>query len=231
MITLRLASDRGHFDHGWLKTHHTFSFGEYRDEAHMSFRSLRVINEDFVDPGKGFATHFHRDMEILTFMLAGELAHKDSMGNGSSIGVGEIQYMSAGKGVEHSEFNPSSDRASHLLQIWIMPQVRGVAPRYSQIRFDRAESRGAWLPLASPDGREGSVAIRQDAHLWLGGLTASPLLFSPTSGRGQWVQALSGEIQVGGHRLLPGDGAAIEGESSLTFTGPAGSECLLFDLG
>src|SRR5687767_15416914 len=168
MIKIRKSEERGHFDHGWLNTYHTFSFDRYHDPQYMGFRSLRVINEDIVQPGHGFPTHGHRDMEIVTYILEGALEHRDSMGNGSIIRPGNVQRMSAGTGVLHSEFNPSDQDTVHLLQIWIQPSLRGVTPSYEEVTFDEADKRGRLRVIASPDGREGSVRIQQDAQVFAG---------------------------------------------------------------
>src|SRR5216684_8138430 len=172
MIRVRKAAQRGHFDHGWLDTHHTFSFGDYYDAKHMGFRSLRVINDDRVQPGQGFGMHGHRDMEIVTYVLEGALQHKDSMGNGSIIRAGELQRMSAGTGVRHSEFNPSDKEEVHLYQIWLLPDRKGLAPGYAQRRFDEADKQGKLRLVASPDGADGSLTIHQDARLYLSALGA-----------------------------------------------------------
>jgi quercetin 2,3-dioxygenase len=233
MITLRRAGERGHFDHGWLDTRHTFSFAGYHDEAHMGFGPLRVINEDRVRPGQGFGTHGHRDMEIVSYVLAGELAHRDSMGNGSVIRPGEVQRMTAGTGVRHAEENPSDTAPVHFLQIWIVPSERGLAPGYEQRAFPEAERRGKLRLVASPDGRKGAVTIHQDARLYaslLGPGEAVRHALAP--GRRAWVQVARGALTVNGRRLETGDGAALTDEAAaeLAGEGPEVAEALLFDL-
>ncbi len=234
MVTVRPASERGHADHGWLNTYHTFSFDTYHDTRHMGFRSLRVINEDVVQPGRGFPTHGHRDMEIVTFVLAGALEHKDSMGNGSIIRPGDVQRMSAGTGVRHSEFNQSSSEPVHLLQIWILPNAQGLTPSYEQKRFEDQEQNGRLRLIAAPDGRDGAVTIHQDASLYAARLQHGVSMrheFQP--GRHGWVQVARGAVAVNGVDLRAGDGAAISGERAIDITGQDGaeSEMLLFDLG
>lgn len=229
MITLRRSHDRGHLDHGWLDTYHTFSFGDYHDPEWMGFRTLRVINDDRVAPGEGFGTHPHRDMEIITYVLAGALEHKDSMGNGRIIRAGEVQYMSAGSGVRHSEFNPSKQEAVHLLQIWITPDSKGEPPRYAEKSLKDA---GPGLHLvASKQGREGSIAIRQDADLWLARLSAGTTFTHRLApGRHAWVHVAEGEAIVNGQALSGGDAAAVSNESEITLRSAANSQVLLFDL-
>jgi redox-sensitive bicupin YhaK (pirin superfamily) len=230
-LTLRRAKDRGHGDHGWLDSFHTFSFADYHDPAHMGFRVLRVINEDRVQPGRGFGTHGHQDMEILTWVLAGELEHKDSMGTGSVIHARELQYMSAGSGVTHIEFNPSKSESLHFLQIWILPAVRGAKPRYDQKSFSSALKPGELVLIASPDGASGSIAVRQDMKLFAGVLdrkaTATHSLGAP---RHAWLQVTAGSIQVGDKTLAEGDGLAVSGEPKLSMSADAPAEFLLFDL-
>jgi quercetin 2,3-dioxygenase len=231
MITLRRSDERGRFDHGWLDTRHTFSFAGYYDPDHMGFRDLRVINEDLVAPGAGFPTHSHRDMEILTYVLEGQLEHRDSMGNRSVILPGEVQRMSAGTGVTHSEYNPSSTDRLHLLQIWIRPERAGLAPGYEQRAFAEADRRGRFRVLAAPDGREGALTIHQDAAL-LGAL-ASPgdeLRHELLPGRHAWLHVTRGEVALNGHRLGPGDAAAFSDESRVSLTARSDAELLLFDL-
>jgi len=231
MIVLRKSEDRGYFDHGWLKTYHTFSFADYFDREHMSFGSLRVINEDFVEAGKGFGTHPHRDMEIITYVLEGQLAHKDSMGNGSVIKRGDVQRMSAGTGVTHSEFNASHDETVHLLQIWILPKYTGLHPSYEQKNFDAREKQDRLLLVASPDGRDGSVTIHQDASMYAGILSKRrELSHSLANGRRAYVHVVRGELKVNGERLNAGDGAKITGEKTVTLGATEDSELLLFDL-
>lgn len=230
MMTLRKAEDRGHFDHGWLNTYHTFSFGDYYDPAHMGFGTLRVINEDWVQPGKGFGTHPHRDMEILTYVLEGALEHKDSMGNGSAIRPGEVQRMSAGTGVTHSEFNHSKDDRVHLLQIWILPGQKNLNPSYEQKRFSKEERQGCFRLIASPEGTDGSVTIHQDAKVY-GSLLDSgqEISYAIPEGRHLWLQVARGTVQAGGQSLRAGDGLAVSEEKSLSMKG-AEAEILLFDL-
>jgi len=231
MITVRPSNERGHFDHGWLNTYHTFSFASYYDPEHMGFRSLRVINEDWVHAGNGFGTHPHRDMEIITYVLEGALAHQDSMGTSSAIRPGEVQRMSAGSGVTHSEFNHSQTEAVHLLQIWIMPDKKGIKPSYEQTAFPDAEKRGKLRLVASRDGREGSVSINQDAELYATllepGETVTHELGAKRYG---WAQVVRGGITLNGLPLQAGDGAAISNEERLELTGTESSEVLLFDL-
>lgn len=228
MITIRRAEDRGHADHGWLNTYHTFSFADYYEPEFMGFRSLRVINEDRVKPGVGFGTHAHRDMEIISFVLEGTLAHRDSMGTGSLIKPGEVQRMSAGTGVTHSEMNPSSDEGVHFLQIWILPEKRGIAPGYEQKKFEDEERRGKLRLVASRDGREGSVTIHQDAAIYNAILDGKALTHDFKPGRAGWLQVVRGEVTIGSDTLQAGDGAAIEKETAVTITG--NGEVLLFDL-
>ena len=231
MITIRKAGERGHFDFGWLDTYHTFSFDQYYDPRHMSFRSLRVINEDRVAPGRGFPTHSHRDMEIITYILEGELKHQDSMGNGSVIRPGDVQRMTAGTGVSHSEANSSRENPVHLLQIWIMPNERGLTPGYEQKAFSEEERRGKLRLVASQDGSEGSVRINQDARLYASILDeGQEVTHEFDKDRYAWVQVARGSVTVNGERLDQGDGAALSGESTVTVTGLDESEILMFDL-
>ncbi|MDT4897800.1 MAG: quercetin 2,3-dioxygenase [Acidobacteriota bacterium] len=231
MITIRKAEERGHFDFGWLNTYHTFSFGEYYDPRNMGFRSLRVINEDYVHPGRGFPTHGHRDMEIITYVLEGGLGHKDSMGNGSIIRPGDVQRMSAGTGVTHSEANPSKEESVHLLQIWILPDKMGVEPSYEEKKFDDEGKRGRLRLVVSPDGQEGSVTIHQDARVYATVLDAAEQVAHELKpGRHAWIQVARGAIEVNGQSLKQGDGASISEEQELTITGQEPSEVLLFDL-
>jgi quercetin 2,3-dioxygenase len=232
MITVRKSEERGHFDHGWLDTYHTFSFGDYQDPRHMGFRALRVINEDFVKPGEGFGTHPHRDMEILTWILVGELEHKDSMGNGSVIRPGEAQRMTAGTGVTHSEFNPSRENSVHLLQIWILPEAKNLAPGYEQRNFSPEERKNRLRLIASRDGRDGSVVMHQDSSVFAALLDAGQSVeHVPAPGRYAWIQVARGGVGVNGVALAAGDGAAASGESSLRIEAAKDSEILLFDLG
>ena len=231
MLTIRRSEDRGHADHGWLDTRHTFSFADYHDPAHMGFRALRVINEDKVAAGGGFGTHGHRDMEIISYVLEGALGHRDSMGNGSVIRPGEVQRMSAGTGVMHSEHNASDDGKVHFLQIWILPDRRGHRPGYEQKAFPVEERRGRLRLVASPDGADGSVTIHQDARLYLANLDGderASLDLAP--GRHAWVHVARGSVEVNGERLGPGDGAALSDERTVALSGGRGAEVLVFDL-
>ena len=231
MIVLRKSADRGYFDYGWLKTYHTFSFADYFDREHMSFGSLRVINEDFVQAGKGFGTHPHRDMEIITYILEGQLAHKDSMGNGSTIQSGDVQRMSAGTGVTHSEFNASQDEVVHLLQIWILPKYTGLQPSYEQKYFDVKEKQDRLRLVASPDGRDGAVTIHQDALMYAGILNnGRELDHSLASGRRAYAHVARGALKVNGKQLNAGDGAKITDENKIAFAAVEDAELLLFDL-
>jgi hypothetical protein len=232
MLRIRRSDDRGHADHGWLDSHHTFSFADYHDPEHMGFRALRVINEDRVAPGGGFGTHPHRDMEIISYVLDGELGHKDSMGNGSVIRPGDVQRMSAGTGVSHSEHNASKAQPVHFLQIWIVPDRRGHAPGYEQKAFPIDERRGRLRLVASPDGADGSVTIHQDARLHVANLDGderAELALAP--GRQAWVQVARGSVELNGERLATGDGAAVVDETAVTLAGGQGAEVLVFDLG
>ncbi|MDT4968149.1 MAG: quercetin 2,3-dioxygenase [Acidobacteriota bacterium] len=231
MIKLRKSKDRGHFDLGWLDTYHSFSFDRYHDPRFMGFRSLRVINEDRVQPGEGFPTHGHSDMEIITYVLEGALEHKDSMGTGSVIRPGDVQKMSAGTGVRHSEYNGSKAEFVHLLQIWIIPDTMGIKPDYQQKRFEDEEKRGRLRLIVSPDGDEGSVTISQDARVYATLLAPSQqVVHHLEPNRHAWVQAARGAIELNGHHLFQGDGAAVSAESKLTMTGRDAAEILLFDL-
>jgi redox-sensitive bicupin YhaK (pirin superfamily) len=232
MITLRPASARGHADHGWLDTRHTFSFADYFDPRHMGFRALRVINEDRVQPAQGFGMHPHRDMEIVSYVLEGGIQHKDSMGNGSVIRPGDVQRMSAGTGVLHSEFNASRSELVHFLQIWLLPSARGIEPGYEQKAFSEADKRGNLRLVASPDGREGSVTIHSDAAIYAGVFGAGESAEHALSpGRHAWVHVARGKARVNGHDLGPGDGAAFSDEASVRVEGIEGGEVLVFDLG
>lgn len=231
MIRVRKAAERGHFNHGWLDTFHTFSFSDYYDPAQMGFRSLRVINEDRVQPGKGFGMHGHRDMEIITCVLEGALEHKDSLGNGSIIRPGDLQHMTAGTGVRHSEFNPSVDEAVHLYQIWLLPQRAGLPPAYDQRALNEDERRGRLRLVASPDGAHGSLTIRQDARLYLSSLNASQSVSHEIqTERHAWLQVLRGRVSVNGRLLETSDGLAISDERHLTVVGEQAAEVMLFDL-
>ncbi len=231
MITLRKAGERGHANHGWLDSHHSFSFADYHDPQHMGFASLRVINEDVVQPGQGFGTHGHRDMEIITYILEGALEHKDSMGNGSIIRPGDVQRMSAGTGVRHSEFNPSSDELVHLLQIWILPSVTGIAPGYEEKHFDAASKRGRLRLIASGDAREGSVLIHQDASVYAALVDADERVSHPlAAGRNAYVHVARGNVTVNGNALTAGDALKVSGEAAVVVEKGHAAEILLFDL-
>jgi quercetin 2,3-dioxygenase len=230
-VRVRKAGERGRTDWGWLDSRHTFSFGEYHDPAQMGFRTLRVINDDRVAAGAGFGTHGHRDMEILSYVLEGVIEHKDSMGTGSVIRPGEIQMMRAGTGVMHSEYNPSKTEGLHFLQIWIVPDRRGLAPAYGQHPVDREQARRGFALLASKDGRDESLQIAQDVDLCLalvekGDRRALPL----RSGRSAWVHVARGTVEVNGHALAEGDGAAVTGAEAVTLAGTDSAEVLVFDL-
>ncbi len=231
MMTIRHAKDRGHAQHGWLDSHHTFSFADYHDPAHMGFRSLRVINDDRVQAGRGFGTHPHRDMEIISYVLEGALEHKDSMGTGSVIRPGDVQRMSAGTGVLHSEFNGSKSELVHFLQIWIVPRARGIEPSYEQKSFAAEGKRGRLRVVASPDGRDGSVTLHADAVLYAGLFDAgevAELALAP--GRHAWVHVARGKVRVDGRDLGAGDGASLSDERAVRVEGVDGGEVLVFDL-
>jgi len=232
VITLRKSNARGHADHGWLNARHTFSFAEYYDPAYMGFSVLRVINDDVIAPGGGFGMHPHRDMEIVTYILDGALQHQDSMGNGSVIRAGDVQYMSAGKGVRHSEFNASSSEPVHLLQIWILPSSNGLTPNYDQKTISLEEKRGRWRTIASADGRENSVTLQQDASLLVTVLQVGEHLeYRPDGRRSLYLQVARGEALLNGTAISAGDGAAVVDEAGITLTGKgSGAEILLFDL-
>jgi len=230
MIQLRKAQDRGHANHGWLDSWHTFSFADYHDPRHMGFSALRVINEDRVSPGEGFPTHPHRDMEIITYVLEGALEHKDSLGTGSVILPGEIQRMSAGTGIRHSEFNHSQSEPVHFLQIWILPSSQGVKPGYEQKRIDIAELNNNLRLVASPDGRDGSVTIQQDTRLYTARLNNEEVTHALAPGRHAWLQVARGAVRINGTMLQAGDGAGIENEPSLQLAADGSAEVLLFDL-
>lgn len=231
MIQVRPSDERGRFDHGWLDTRHTFSFGDYHDPAHMGFRTLRVINEDVVAPGQGFGEHPHRDMEIITYVLSGALAHRDSLGNGESINPGDVQRMTAGSGIEHAEFNASRTEPVHLLQIWIRPAQRGLPPGYEQKSFPEQVRRGRLALLVSPDAAEGSLKIHQDARLYAG---LFKLGESATLAIGErrhaWVQVARGSITLNGVTLSEGDGAGVSGEPAIDLRAVNDAEVLVFDL-
>jgi hypothetical protein len=232
MITVRPAAERGRADFGWLDSRHTFSFGDYHAPRHMGFGALRVINEDRVKAGQGFGTHGHRDMEILSYVLEGALEHKDSIGTGSVIRPGDVQIMSAGTGIRHSEFNHSKTDPVHFLQIWVIPDREGIAPRYDQKTFLDAQKRGRLLTIGSADGRDGSVVIHQDVQLMASILAPNEAVsHALRPERRAWLQIVRGAVDANGQRLAAGDGAAIEGEAALQITGTANStELLLFDL-
>lgn len=231
MINIRPSNQRGGGDYGWLNTRHSFSFDQYYDPRHMGFRSLRVINEDFVAPGSGFPTHPHRDMEIITYVLQGALEHKDSLGTGSVIRPGDGQRMSAGRGIRHSEANPSTTDPVHLLQIWIMPKEAGIEPSYEQKAFPEEEKRGKLCVIASPDGRDGSVTINQDASLYVTLLApGQQVAHDLAKGRHAWLQVAKGAVELNGKPLKQGDGAAVSDESKLTIKATEDAEVLLFDL-
>ncbi|MGE3410270.1 MAG: pirin family protein [Pirellulales bacterium] len=228
---MRRADERGFFDHGWLRTHHTFSFGEYHDPAFMRFRSLRVMNEDYVAPGQGFGMHPHRDMEIVTYVLSGELEHQDSMGHGEVLRPGEFQRMSAGTGIRHSEFNPSPDVPVHLYQVWLLPRERGLEPGYEQKAFPVDEKQGRLRIVASPDGREGSLTINQDARIYLATLDAGQRITHELApGRHAWLQLLRGALDLNGKAMAAGDGAAMSDETVLSLSATSPAEVMLFDL-
>ncbi len=231
MLTLRKGQDRGHADHGWLQSHHSFSFADYRDPAHMGFGNLRVINDDHVAPGTGFGTHGHRDMEIVTYVLSGALAHKDSLGTGAVVLPGDVQRMSAGRGVQHSEFNHAPDATTHLLQIWILPRTQGIEPSYEQKQFDAADKRGRLRLVASPDGRDGSVTIHADASIRAGLFDAGERAELPLDPqRKAYVHVVRGQLCVNGQVLVGGDAAKLSGESQLVLTDGQDAEVLVFDL-
>jgi len=232
MIQVRRADERGHFDHGWLDTYHSFSFADYYDPSFMGYRSLRVINDDRVAPAAGFPTHGHSDMEIVTYVLEGALQHRDSMGNGSVLRRGHVQRMTAGTGVMHSEFNPSKDEALHLLQIWIVPEKRGLAPGYEEKVFSEADKLGRLKLVASRDGRDGSVTFRTDASLYASILDPNARVeHALARDRFGWLQIASGAVTLNGEALRAGDGAAISATPTLEITGRERAELLLFDLG
>jgi len=231
MLTLRKSQDRGYADHGWLKSFHSFSFADYYDPQHMGWGNLRVINEDRIAPGTGFGTHGHRDMEIISYVLSGELAHKDNMGNGRSIPPGDVQRMSAGRGVMHSEYNHAPQDTTHFFQIWIEPNVRGIPPGYEQKTFAAPEKRGTLRLVASPDGAQGSVTIHADARLYAGlfdGDESATLPLDPA--RKGYVHLVRGELEVNGQRLATGDAALIAHENQLALSAGRNAEVLVFDL-
>jgi quercetin 2,3-dioxygenase len=231
LLTVRKADERGHANHGWLDSYHTFSFADYYDPEHMGYGPLRVINEDRVQAGSGFGTHGHRDMEIITYVLEGALGHKDSMGNGSSIVPGDVQRMSAGTGVQHSEYNHSKDGTTHFLQIWIQPKITGIRPSYEQKHFPAAEKRGRFRLIASPDGREGSVSMNQDALLYAGLFDGKEQAKLPlAAGRKGYVHVARGRVEVNGQRLNAGDALKLEGVKAVELRNGREAEVLVFDL-
>ena len=231
MIRIRKAKERGHADHGWLDTYHTFSFGDYQNPDHMQFRALRVMNEDWVAPGKGFGTHPHANMEIVTYVLEGALEHKDSMGNGEVLRPGEFQRMSAGTGITHSEFNPSETEPVHLYQIWLLPEHRGIEPSYEQKRFDDGGMEGTLRLVASKDGSHGSLLIHQDVRIYLSKLQSGELVTLVLADkRYGWLQVLRGSVSVNGTLLETSDGAAISEEAKIDIRAETNSEIMLFDL-
>lgn len=231
MIQIRRANARGHLDHGWLDTFHTFSFGSYFDPAHTSFRALRVMNEDRVAPGQGFGMHGHRDMEIVTYVLSGALQHKDSLGNGEILRPGEFQRMSAGTGIRHSEFNPSETEPVHLYQIWLLPSREGLKPSYEQKPLPNLGQRGVWQVVASPDGANGMLTIQTDARISLASLSAGQSIHQEiATSRHAWLQVLRGEVSLNGELLQTSDGAAVSSERQLNIVASQDAEVMLFDL-
>ena len=231
MIQIRRAEERGHADHGWLNAYHTFSFSGYHDPEHMGFRSLRVMNEDRVQPGQGFGTHPHRDMEIVTYVLEGALEHKDSMGNGEVLRPGEFQRMSAGTGITHSEFNPSQSELVHLYQIWLLPERKGIEPSYEQKRFDNGGMTNRLRLVASPDASDGSLQIHQDARIYLAKLAEDvQVTHESATGRHAWLQVLRGALTLNGQQLNTSDGAAVSDEDHLEVIATRSAEIMLFDL-
>jgi redox-sensitive bicupin YhaK (pirin superfamily) len=231
MIRVRKATERGHANLGWLKTYHTFSFATYQDPKHVHFRALRVMNEDFVAPGQGFGTHPHDNMEIVTYVLEGALEHKDSMGNGEVLRPGEFQRMSAGTGITHSEFNPSSTEPVHLYQIWLFPEERNITPSYEQKQFAEEGRKNKWQLVASKNAAEGSLRINQDAQIYLANIDAGQELQRGfADGRYGWLQVLRGRVSANGTQLEAGDGVAISAEPSIALQSAAGAEIMLFDL-
>jgi quercetin 2,3-dioxygenase len=231
MLTLRKSQDRGYADHGWLKSYHSFSFADYHDPDHMGFGNLRVINEDRIAPGTGFGTHAHRDMEIVSYVLDGAIAHKDSMNNSSSIVPGEVQRMSAGTGVRHSEFNHAADKTTHFLQVWLLPSEQGIAPGYEQKAFSAADKRGTLKLVASPTGRDGSVTLHADASIYAGlfdGAERAELTLDAK--RLGYLHVVRGEASVNGQALKAGDAAKLSGESHLVIDRGRNAEVIFFDL-
>ncbi|MBX3425745.1 MAG: pirin family protein [Pirellulales bacterium] len=231
MLQLRRSNERGHYDHGWLNTYHTFSFGEYHDPKFMGFRPLRVMNEDCVSPGEGFGTHPHRDMEIVSYVLEGALEHRDSMGNGEVLSPGEFQRNTAGTGITHSEFNPSAKDLLHFYQIWLFPEKKGLPPSYEQKGFPVEERLNRLCLVAAPDGADGALMIHQDARIFLSQLEAGQSLEHPiAAGRYAWLQVLRGQVTANGEALTTSDGAAVSDERALRITAEAPAEIMLFDL-
>ncbi len=231
MIQVRRSDERGHFNHGWLDTFHTFSFSDYHDPEHTHFQSLQVMKEDRVAPGRGFGTHPHRDMEIVTYVLSGALEHRDSMGNGEVLRPGEFQRMSAGSGIKHSEFNPSSDEPVHLYQIWLFPERKGIEPSYEQKRFPDDERHNRLRLVASCDAADGSLQIHQDARIFLSRLDADQVvLHTLDAGRHAWLQVLRGDVILNGQELHAGDGAGVSDETALSIAANDDAEVMLFDL-
>jgi quercetin 2,3-dioxygenase len=231
MITIRKSAERGHYQNYWLDSRHSFSFGEYYDPQHLGFSALRVINDDLVKGGAGFPTHGHKDMEIITYVLDGEVEHKDSLGNGSVIRPGDIQRMSAGTGIQHSEFNPQADQQTRLLQIWLLPKTRGIAPGYEQIFVPATERSGKLKLVGSPDGRDGTVTIHQDVALYAGQFKPGEgAMLSLAPGRTAWVQVAKGAVTLNGMDMAEGDGAAVTKETALDLKAAADAEVLVFDL-
>jgi redox-sensitive bicupin YhaK (pirin superfamily) len=231
MIRIRKADERGHTALDWLDSRHTFSFGDFYDLQHMGFRSLRVMNEDWVQPGQGFGMHPHRDMEIITYVLEGALQHRDSLGSGSVLRPGELQHMSAGTGIRHSEFNPSVAEPVHLYQIWLLPERRGLTPGYDQRTFAQQERQGRWRVVASPDGRDGSLQIHQDADVYVATLGKDEeIRHHVRLGRHAWVQVLRGSVSINGQAAVAGDGATLSEERAVAVRAAQPSEVMLFDL-
>jgi redox-sensitive bicupin YhaK (pirin superfamily) len=231
MIQIRRSAERGHANHGWLDTYHTFSFSSYRDPKHMSFRALRVMNEDWVAPGQGFGTHPHQDMEIVTYVLEGALEHKDSMGNGEVLRPGEFQRMSAGTGITHSEFNPSESDPVHLYQIWLFPERKGIEPSYEQKRFPEDERKNRLRLVASRDASDGSLLIHQDARIFLSQIDhGTSIVHELPAGRHAWLQVLRGSVELNNQALKTSDGAAVSDETTLSIKATSDAEIMLFDL-
>ncbi len=231
MIKIRRSEERGHADHGWLNSYHTFSFGSYHDPDFMGFGPLRVLNQDRVEPSKGFGTHGHDNMEIVSFVLSGTMEHKDSMGNGSQMNPGDVQLMSAGTGVTHSEFNASENEGLHFLQMWVIPAVQGTAPRYEQANYPESERHGCFKLVASLDGRDNSLSIGQDVNLYTGFLDGSEAdSLDLSAGRGAWIHVAEGALQLNGQRLDTGDGAAIQEESQVSISNGENAQFVMWEL-